>query len=145
MLSASSRELYSSTLAPHEHNYRIHFPTTRYHYHYQATMKSTSTITLLLVAAASVGPAQGREAMLGDEDKSQRRLHFKNLDYGDIYQRCCVNEVDGDWPDCNCPKRTSEQVSLFDKWFFGVTKTYAEKWEEQCDEGGWLYKQANPQ
>lgn len=104
-------------------------------------MKSTATITTLLVAAASV--VQAREAMLGDEDKSQRRLFFKNLDYADIFERCCTNEVDGEWPGCNCPKRTSDQVSFLDK-LFGKTKTYEEKWEEQCEEGGWLYKKANP-
>ena len=110
-------------------------------------MKSTVAITILLVATASVGPVQGREAMLptmlGDEDKSQRRLYFKNLDYADIFKRCCTDEVDGEWPGCNCPKRTSNQVSFLDK-LFGKTITYEDKWEAQCEEGGWLYKKANP-
>ena len=107
-------------------------------------MKSAATITILLVAAASVvGPVLGREAMLGDEDKSQRRLFFKDLDYADIFKRCCTNEVEGEWPECKCPKRTSDQVSFLDK-LFAKNKTYEEKWEEQCEEGGWLYKKANP-
>ncbi len=110
-------------------------------------MKSTSTFTILLAAAASiVSPVQGREAMLGDEDKGQRRLFFKDIDYADIFDRCCCEpDEDGEWPDCKCPKRTSDQKSHLDKWLYGAdAKTYEEKWTEQCAEDGWLYKMANP-
>ncbi len=108
-------------------------------------MKPTSTIAILFLAAAAsiVSPVQGREAMLGDEDKGQRRLFFNDINYKDIFKRCCENE-ENEWPDCNCPKRTSDQKSLLDKWLYGSdAKTYAEKWEEQCAEGGWLYEKAN--
>eukprot|EP00573_Skeletonema_grethae_P011032 CAMPEP_0201697142 /NCGR_PEP_ID=MMETSP0578-20130828/9620_1 /ASSEMBLY_ACC=CAM_ASM_000663 /TAXON_ID=267565 /ORGANISM="Skeletonema grethea, Strain CCMP 1804" /LENGTH=104 /DNA_ID=CAMNT_0048183225 /DNA_START=61 /DNA_END=372 /DNA_ORIENTATION=+ len=104
-------------------------------------MKSTSTITILLAAGAAsfVAPVQGREAMLGDEDKGQRRLFFRDIDYGDIFERCCVPaDADDEWPDCKCPKRTSDQKSLLDKWLYGAdAKTYEEKWAEQCADGGW--------
>eukprot|EP00984_Skeletonema_dohrnii_P000048 scaffold12_cov128-Skeletonema_dohrnii-CCMP3373.AAC.13 len=110
-------------------------------------MKSTSTITILLAAAASVvDPVQGREAMLGDEDKGQRRLFFKDINYEDIFDRCCDPE-DGPWPSCTCPKRTSPDKSKLESWFKGGeenVKSYQQKWEEQCAEGGWLYKKANP-
>ena len=108
-------------------------------------MKSTSTITIIFAAAASVvAPAQGREAMLGDEDNAQRRLFFKDIDYKDIFERCCESENVGD--SCRCPKRESPEKSWFEIWFKGEenAKTYEEKWDEQCAEGGWLYKKANP-
>eukprot|EP00574_Skeletonema_japonicum_P005905 CAMPEP_0201714238 /NCGR_PEP_ID=MMETSP0593-20130828/809_1 /ASSEMBLY_ACC=CAM_ASM_000672 /TAXON_ID=267983 /ORGANISM="Skeletonema japonicum, Strain CCMP2506" /LENGTH=84 /DNA_ID=CAMNT_0048203503 /DNA_START=30 /DNA_END=281 /DNA_ORIENTATION=+ len=82
-------------------------------------MKPTSTITILFLAAAAsiVSPAQGREAMLGDEDKGQRRLFFKDINYEDIFARCCESEdVENE---CKCPKRTSDQKSLLDKWLYG--------------------------
>eukprot|EP00985_Skeletonema_marinoi_P009899 scaffold4657_cov140-Skeletonema_marinoi.AAC.5 len=108
-------------------------------------MKSTSTITILLAAAASVvAPVQGREAMLGDEDNGQRRLFFKDINYDDIFQRCCKSDdVEND---CKCPKRESTEKSKLEIWFKGEenAKTYEQKWVEQCAEGGWLYKKANP-
>jgi hypothetical protein len=124
-------------------------------------MKSTSTILLLVAAAAAVvSPTQGREAMLGDEDKGQRRLNTRKLFdqdyYNSLYARCCDPE-EGDfngtqavgWDDCSCPVRSGEksgQKSWFDCIIYGKedAQTYAQKWNDQCAEGGWIYKKAIP-
>ena len=85
--------------------------------------------------------------MLGDTDKGQRRLFFKDIDYEDIFARCCDPDQAADaWPDCKCPKRLSDQTSRLEKWLYGdEAKTYEEKWQEQCTgPDGWLYKKANP-
>jgi len=81
--------------------------------------------------------------MLGDEDKGQRRLFFKDIDYVDIFERCCGESIET----CKCPKRTSTDKSKLESLFKGGeenVKTYQQKWDEQCAEGGWLYKKANP-
>jgi len=83
--------------------------------------------------------------MLGDNSTGQRRLGFAgfNFNYTDIYIRCCEEEVDNEWPQCKCPKRTSTETppSWASSWL--GTQTYLEKWTEQCSVDGWLYKQAN--
>jgi hypothetical protein len=102
---------------------------------------------LLITAAAVIAPApvQGREQILGDEDKGQRRLFFSGIDYELIYNRCCVPNTDGEWPDCKCPKRQSDEKSWVETLLLGEenAKTYEAKWDEQCSENGWLYKKAN--
>lgn len=111
----------------------------------RSIMKPTTT-SILIMTAFVLAPTEGREAMLGDEDKGQRRLFFKNIDYEDIYGRCCdeAKAVD-EWPDCNCPKRLSEDTSWLDALFNkDNAKTYKEKWEEQCSQDGWLFKKAFP-
>ncbi len=118
-------------------------------------MKSTSTTTILFIAAAAViapDQAQGREAILSDEDKGQRRLFFSSVNYKDIYDRCCKGEDGeddeaGKFASCNCPKRLNTQTSLLDALLFGKdkAKSYKEKWDEQCADDGWLAKKANNQ
>ncbi len=115
-------------------------------------MKSTSTI--LIIMAAAFGPAAGREAMLGNEHTDQRRLggvRFWNVPddyYTDLYERCCEPAVNAEWDPkttgCNCPKRlsTDSAPSWAQAWL--GSKSYVQKWTDQCNPNGWLCKKAYP-
>jgi hypothetical protein len=120
-----------------------HFPFINHQ-----TMKISSTTILLIAATAFAPAAHGREAMLGvDRTGQERRLYAGRYqkNWADIYYRCCdIETKDGDeWPECKCPKRTSQDAppSWAASWL--GEKTYAARWEEQCSEGGWLYKKAH--
>ncbi len=109
-------------------------------------MKSTSTI--LLIMAAAFAPAAGREVMLGNESTDQRRLGgFKwNLPedyYEDLWTRCCDPENGPEWDGCACPKRLSpdKPPSWAQAWL--GSKSYIEKWADQCSTGGWLCNKAS--
>jgi hypothetical protein len=111
------------------------------------SMKSTSTI---LVVMAAFGAAGAREAILGNDSSDQRRLGgFKwNLPddyYTKLYERCCepaAEEESWDGTGCNCPKRLSTDTppSWAQAWL--GSKSYLEKWEDQCSPGGWLCNKA---